>query len=573
MADNLRIGIQVDNGQANNALRQTQQQLAATAMSANKADSSLVQLGRGAAQANTSLINMGRVVQDAPFGFIGIANNIDPLLGSFQSLRRETGSVGGAFKALGAQLFSGGGLAFAVSLATSALVVFGDQLFGSGKKAKQAASEAEEFKKAVQGINESAAKEQAQILTLVTALDSETTSRRQKASALKQLQQINPQYFGDLKLEGDLVKGLSKAYEQYVSGIEKSIQNKIDFKQLEDVLLLINEEQRQIERNQGIIAVNQASINDLYKKGGASYAQQLQKQNKFLADQTKLNALERERDAILKRIADRGFEGQIDIKIDPAKVASKKKEVEDILRRALNLSLLDIIPVEPEPSTLDRIFAAMNKTFQDVGNDKRIKPIKLPFAVTQDGFAAERKKIEEFAAGASGIFTEFFTEGLVGLGDALGKALVGEDGAIGGFFTSIANQMGEALKRLGAFVITQSTLIAKIKAALNFALKGNPALGIAVGVGLIALGSAIQATLPKFANGVDNFRGGLAIVGERGPEVVNLPRGSDVIPNFRLNSLQPGSGSQVFIPDVRLRGQDIYLSFTRQQATNRRNGV
>ena len=99
MADNLRIGIQVDNGQANNALKQTQQQLAATAMAANKADSSMVNLGRGAAQANTSLINLGRVVQDAPFGFIGIANNIDPLLGSFQSLRKETGSVGGAFKA------------------------------------------------------------------------------------------------------------------------------------------------------------------------------------------------------------------------------------------------------------------------------------------------------------------------------------------------------------------------------------------------------------------------------------------------------------------------------------------
>lgn len=34
-----------------------------------------------------------------------------------------------------------------------------------------------------------------------------------------------------------------------------------------------------------------------------------------------------------------------------------------------------------------------------------------------------------------------------------------------------------------------------------------------------------------FADGVRNFGGGLALVGERGPEIVNLPRGSDVIPN------------------------------------------
>ena len=32
---------------------------------------------------------------------------------------------------------------------------------------------------------------------------------------------------------------------------------------------------------------------------------------------------------------------------------------------------------------------------------------------------------------------------------------------------------------------------------------------------------------------MENFRGGLALVGERGPELVNLPRGSDVIPNVR----------------------------------------
>jgi hypothetical protein len=36
--------------------------------------------------------------------------------------------------------------------------------------------------------------------------------------------------------------------------------------------------------------------------------------------------------------------------------------------------------------------------------------------------------------------------------------------------------------------------------------------------------------VPGFAGGVENFAGGMALVGERGPELVNLPRGSDVIP-------------------------------------------
>lgn len=40
--------------------------------------------------------------------------------------------------------------------------------------------------------------------------------------------------------------------------------------------------------------------------------------------------------------------------------------------------------------------------------------------------------------------------------------------------------------------------------------------------------------LPRFADGVNNFSGGLAVVGERGPEVVKLPKGSDVIPNHKF---------------------------------------
>ncbi len=42
--------------------------------------------------------------------------------------------------------------------------------------------------------------------------------------------------------------------------------------------------------------------------------------------------------------------------------------------------------------------------------------------------------------------------------------------------------------------------------------------------------------IPKFAAGVNDFAGGMAIVGEHGPELVRLPRGADVIPNSLLPS-------------------------------------
>jgi len=53
-------------------------------------------------------------------------------------------------------------------------------------------------------------------------------------------------------------------------------------------------------------------------------------------------------------------------------------------------------------------------------------------------------------------------------------------------------------------------------------LSGAGAVSVGIGAG--------TRRVPGFAGGVENFGGGLAIVGERGPELVNLPRGSSVIP-------------------------------------------
>lgn len=43
--------------------------------------------------------------------------------------------------------------------------------------------------------------------------------------------------------------------------------------------------------------------------------------------------------------------------------------------------------------------------------------------------------------------------------------------------------------------------------------------------------------LPGFASGVRNFGGGMAVVGERGPELVNLPRGADVFSNVESKNI------------------------------------
>jgi phage-related tail protein len=58
------------------------------------------------------------------------------------------------------------------------------------------------------------------------------------------------------------------------------------------------------------------------------------------------------------------------------------------------------------------------------------------------------------------------------------------------------------------------------------------------------------ASLLGFANGTPSAPGGLAMVGERGPELVNLPRGSQVITAENTRQMMSGGGASSTTVDV-----------------------
>jgi phage-related protein len=71
-------------------------------------------------------------------------------------------------------------------------------------------------------------------------------------------------------------------------------------------------------------------------------------------------------------------------------------------------------------------------------------------------------------------------------------------------------------------------------------------------IGKIHMPSFSLPHIPGFANGVTDFIGGPAWVGERGPELLTLPRGSNIIPNHALGGLD----SSAVVDELRaLRGE------------------
>lgn len=61
--------------------------------------------------------------------------------------------------------------------------------------------------------------------------------------------------------------------------------------------------------------------------------------------------------------------------------------------------------------------------------------------------------------------------------------------------------------------------------------------------------------IPMLAKGTDYFKGGLAIVGEQGPELVSMPRGSQVIPNRETENILSNGG--IFILQTVLDGKVV----------------
>lgn len=149
-------------------------------------------------------------------------------------------------------------------------------------------------------------------------------------------------------------------------------------------------------------------------------------------------------------------------------------------------------------------------------------------------------------------------------------------GAVGGFFAGVWGTIVSVFSGIGTAV--GNAIGGAFRGVMNSILKiGVDAINTVIG----ALDTAIdiinnipnvhipkinQLSVPHFATGVQNFSGGMALVGEQGPELVNLPQGSNVIPNKQSNAMMKGGGGNHFthIGDVYLGSKSAVQEYFTQ---------
>ena len=184
---------------------------------------------------NSAMTAFSRTVQDAPFGIMGVSNNITNLTEQFGYLKNKTGSAGGALKAMLKDLKGFGGITLAISLVTSALLVFGDKIFKTKDKAKELRDEQEKLTKSledyVNGLESvsranlkgerSAQKELVTLGLLKSQIENTTLSTNERKNAIDELRKKYPDYLQKMSDEKILNGGLASTYDTLTTSIIK----------------------------------------------------------------------------------------------------------------------------------------------------------------------------------------------------------------------------------------------------------------------------------------------------------------------------------------------------------------
>lgn len=562
MADGLKIQVGADVKPAIDAFRDLEAQAKRSATAAGQSFGTGVTKGATALKSFTtssntatqSLVNLGRVVQDAPFGFIGIANNLNPLLESFQRLKATTGTTGGALKALGKELSGAGGIGFALSVASSLLITFGDKLFGASQKSKELAEQTQKAADAQKEIVSSLGKESSLVAQIVSLIKSETATRQQKESALARLKQINPQYFGDLNTEIGLIDKLDKAYKKYLKSLVARSEVAVLTKELDELSAQIIDLERQgakttfiapeLKRDlQGNLVINQKITKEQAAQNALNF--------KYL------QALDK-RDLVLNRISQTTAALSDNLQLDPItppKITFTKPVSLDF--RQFDFGEIQIPPedVKPIATEFGVMFSKeLNDYFKNNGLfdpsiaaaqtlEKQQKAILGIFGV-QANADSPFTQIQREAIFAAQTIQQVLTPAFQGLFDAI----VAGENPLKAFFSGLGQAVAQLIQKLISAAITAAILSAIFPGGLG---------------GVQGFGGFFKG-LVGFASGGIVSGPTLALVGEGAGTSRSNPE--VIAPLDQLRSMiadMGGGGSQRVVVTGRLRGNDMVLQNAR----------
>ena len=474
--------------------------------------------------ATPAVVDLGRVISDMPYGIQGVANNLDQLNLSMKRVFQNSGGLKGGLRALGKELLSPTGLGVALAAVTSLWIAFGDDIkdfFASSKNVnrelEKLTKSLEEYEETLFGLHKtrvqgkkSAQDELTNLSLLKQQVENNNISNEDRLKALKRLQELYPDYFGNISSEEALMGGLTTAYDNVTTAILKKAkaQAAADLitenakKQivLEDKLLKVS------EKTNNAIAFG-AKQEDLYNeavKAKVSNTEGFQKAvdsaNKEAADglaeqqriAKQIVGLQKESEQLAASInAEGGILGNLDGG-NGGKSGGGNKSKDNPFKFNFDSGLGSWFELERQKlgSEITGFNGSVIKLVPTIDFQPKYKtdPVdKLTEDIT--GVAAE---VEEFANSISGLMGGAISDTISSLFSSIGEAMASGQSVVGALGQSLIASFGQFLSKLGKALIEYGAVaVAKGKLDIALATLVGPAL-IASGLAAIKLGSIIS---------------------------------------------------------------------------------
>lgn len=500
------------------------------------------------ANGGNALMQFSRIAQDAPFGIMGIGNNITATAESFGHLKNQTGSAGGALKAIASSMMGTGGILLAVSLVTTGLTIMAQKGITVGDVFNKITGSFDEFGASLKKINDEAAKsaieETGAIKGLISIAQNETLARKNRIAAVDELQSKYPAYFGNLTKEQVMTKDLTGTVNELSKAlINRAIAAKLSEAAVEPTLKLWHANAELDKQKQKLIDTEkeyQQLAGSLHPAQAAQlYARTVYKQEKAVsAARNEVVALTKEVERYQK-IIDVASEksSSLLIKTPPKAKATKtdlgKREPQALLENFLGFD------ENKAKKEIDYLFSHFGNALEDFKNNKIKLEIPLQPVLDNTALFKAQETLLNFNNSLNDIINNGIGNTLSGLGEVIGNGLINGGNVLENLGASLLGSLGGILVELGKMAIATGVGLLAVKMALTSL---NPAVAIAAGVALVAIGSAFSSASKSLGGSMGKGSGG-ASSGSTGGDYSSPSANSSYSASGSMSS---GGGTVIF---------------------------